>query len=102
MAKRFDFIDGAQSYSNRIEHELKKDGYNYLYLLDVSNFSAINKVFGKIFSNKILLEIESMLEINTNNKSKLFKVESDRFVILSNEKSKESIKEYCEQIISFF
>ena len=102
MAKRFDFINAAETYSNKIEHELKKDGYNYLYLLDVSNFSAINKVFGKIFSNKILLEIESMLKINTNNRSKLFKVESDRFIILSNEKSKESIKEYCEQIISFF
>ena len=102
MAKRFDFINASEGYSHRIEHELKKDGYNYLYLLDVSNFSAINKVFGKLLSNKILLEIESMLEINTHNKSKLFKVESDRFIILSNEKSKENIKEYCEQIISFF
>ena len=102
MAKRFDFIDSITTDVNQIEDELKRDGYNYLYLLDVSNFSAINKVFGKLFSNKILLEIESMLEINTNNRSKLFKVESDRFVILSNEKSKESIKEYCEQIISFF
>ncbi|MEN8302677.1 MAG: GGDEF domain-containing phosphodiesterase [Campylobacterota bacterium] len=102
MAKRFDFINASETYSNRIEHELKKDGYNYLYLLDVSNFSAINKVFGKFVSNKILLEIESMLEINISNNSKLFKVESDRFIILSNEKSKENIKGYCEQIISFF
>jgi len=102
MAKRFDFIDSVKTDTNEIESELKKDGYNYLFLLDVSNFSAINKVFGKIFSNKILLEIESMLDVNTHKQAKLFKVESDRFIILSNEKSKESVIEYCEQIISFF
>lgn len=102
MAKRFDFIDSVKTDTNQIEGELKKDGYNYLFLLDVSNFSAINKIFGKIFSNKILLEIESMLDKNIHNHAKLFKVESDRFIILSSEKSKESIKEYCEQIISFF
>lgn len=102
MAKKFDFIDSAQTDTNQIENELKEDGYNYLFLLDVSNFSAINKVFGKIFSNKILLEIEAMLDVNTHKHAKLFKVESDRFIVLSNEKSKESVKEYCEQIISFF
>ena len=102
MAKRFDFIDSMSADTNLIESELEKEPYNYLFLLDVSNFSAINKVFGKVFSNKILLEIEYMLDVNTHNQAKLFKVESDRFVILSNEKSKESIKEYCEQIISFF
>lgn len=102
MAKRFDFIDSAKIDTNQIENELKNDGYNYLFLLDVSNFSAINKVFGKIFSNEILLEIGEMLKINTHNQAKLFKIESDRFVILSSEGSKESAKEYCEQIISFF
>ena len=102
MAKRFDFIDSINADTNLIENELEKELYNYLFLLDVSNFSAINKVFGKVFSNKILLEIESMLGVNTHNQSKLFKVESDRFIILSSEKSKESIREYCEQIISFF
>ena len=102
MAKRFDFIDSIQADMNQIENELKKYAYNYLFLLDVSNFSAINKVFGKMFSNEILLEIESMLSVNTHSHAKLFKVESDRFIILSSEKSKDSVKEYCEQIISFF
>jgi len=102
MAKRFDFISNAETHLNKMECEFQKDGYNYLFLLDISNFSAINKVFGKVFSNKILLEIESMINVNIHEKAKLFKVESDRFVILSNEKSKESVKEYCEQIISFF
>ncbi len=102
MAKRFDFINSVKIDGNQIANELKKELYNYLFLLDVSNFSAINKVFGKIFSNRILLEIEEMLKINTHSNSKLFKIESDRFVILSNEDSKESANEYCEQIISFF
>ena len=43
-----------------------------------------------------------MLRINTHRRAKLFKVESDRFIILSSEKSKGNVKEYCEQIISFF
>lgn len=102
MAKRFDFINASETYLYSIEQELKRGEYNYLYLLDISNFSAINKVFGKMLSNRILLEIESMLEVNIRSTAKLFKVESDRFIILSNDKSKEQIKEYCEQIISFF
>ena len=102
MAKRFDSINASETYFYRIEQELKMGTYNYLYLLDVSNFSAINKVFGKMLSNKILLEIESILQINISKNAKLFKVESDRFIILSDEKSKEHMKEYCEQIISFF
>ncbi len=102
MAKKFDFIDSVQIDMNQIESESRKYDYNYLFLLDVSNFSAINKVFGKLFSNKILLEIESMLGVNTHRRAKLFKVESDRFIILSSERSKDSVKEYCEQIISFF
>ena len=102
MAKRFDFINSVNIDGNQIADELKKELYNYLFLLDVSNFAAINKVFGKIFSNKILLEIEEMLKINTHKNSKLFKIESDRFVILSREDSQECAKEYCEQIISFF
>ena len=36
MAKRFDFIDSAKTDTNQIESELKRDGYNYLFLLDVS------------------------------------------------------------------
>ncbi len=102
MAKRFNFIYSGGIDEKELGDELEKDGHNYLFLLDVSNFSAINKVFGKMFSNKILLEIESMLRVNIHKRSKLFKVESDRFVILSNEKSRENTKEYCEQIISFF
>ena len=102
MAKKFKFVDTTQTCTNQIENEIKRYDYNYLFLLDVSNFSAINKVFGKLFSNKILLEIESMLDINTHRRAKLFKVESDRFVILSSERSKDSVIEYCEQIISFF
>lgn len=102
MAKKFDFIDSVEINEDILADELEKNRYNYLFLLDISNFSAINKVFGKIFSNKILLEIESMIEINTNDNAKLFKVESDRFVILSNEISKDAAKEYCAQIISFF
>ena len=97
MTEKFDFIDKSV-----LDDALEKNGYNYLFLLDVSNFAVINKVFGKIFSNKVLLEIESMLRVNTNGYAKLFKVESDRFIILSYEESKESVKEYCAQIISFF
>jgi len=97
MSEKFDFID-----TSILDNALEEHEYNYLFLLDVSNFSAINKVFGKILSNQILLEIESMLSINTNDSAKLFKVESDRFIILSHELSKESVKEFCAQIISFF
>ena len=87
-------------------HDLHKDilshHYEYIFLLDLSNFASINKEYGKHFSDKVLTSAGELLRVNITNSSKLYKIESDRFVILTKDEDIESIEQYCKQIISFF
>ena len=82
--------------------EIDSNHYTYLVLLDISNFAIINRQYGKIFSNKILKKAGESLQEHATQQYKLFKAESDRFVFLSKEIELNEIKEFCEQIISFF
>ncbi|QSZ40998.1 EAL domain-containing protein [Sulfurimonas aquatica] len=82
--------------------EIDTGEYRHLLLLDVSNFSLINKQYGKDFSNAILKEIAKILKSHIANHARLFKTESDRFVFLLEEEDHTKIEEFCQQLISFF
>ncbi len=82
--------------------EIESQQYEYLLLLDISNFSIINKQYGKDFSNTILKQTANKLKDNINTRTRLFKTESDRFVILCMEKDQNLIEDYSQQLIGFF
>ncbi len=96
--------DTITGLSNFIElgEAIESNEYAYLILLDISNFSAINKQYGKDFGDAILRAVAEGLKIHINDRSQLFKIESDRFVILMKERELKTIELFCEQIISFF
>ena len=82
--------------------EIETGKYKYLLLMDISNFSLINKQYGKEFSNEILKTTANKLKDNINLRTRLFKTESDRFVILCTDKEQNIVEEYAKQLISFF
>lgn len=82
--------------------EIETGEFRHLLLLDISNFSVINKQYGKAFANVILKEAANALKRHIGPYARLFKTESDRFVILTREASVEKVEEYCDQIIGFF
>ena len=94
-------VTGLYNYIT-LNETVNKYEYSYLLLLDISNFSIYNKQYGKAFSNEILKvsarELEKHMRINTQ----LFKIESDKFVILTKEDNPKEIETFCEQIISYF
>ncbi len=96
--------DSLTGLSNFISlgREIETGKYKYLLLLDISNFSFLNKQYGKEFSNTILKKTADKLKENINPKTRLFKTESDRFVILCMEEEEELIEEFSKQLISFF
>jgi len=96
-----DPLTGIENFI-RLNEELESGVYEHILLLDISNFSIINKQYGKIFSNKILKEVSNELKVNATETFKLFKSESDRFVFLSKETSLEKVEEFSRQIISYF
>lgn len=82
--------------------DLMKHEYNYMLLLDISHFSTINKEYGKEFANKVLAKTANILKKQIEPKAKLYKIESDRFVILLKDKTLKEVYTYCDQIIAFF
>jgi len=85
-----------------LKDDLMAQEYSYMMLLDISHFSVLNKEYGKEFANHVIIRTARILEKHMHNNSKLYKVESDRFVILLKSTKIERVIEYCDQIISFF
>lgn len=86
----------------QLGQEIEGGDYNHLILLDVSDFSMINKQYGKNFANAILQEASKILKKHINNNTRLFKTESDRFVFLIKETQIDKVEEFCQQLISYF
>jgi len=82
--------------------DIKSHEYNYLLLLDIANFSYINKQYGKEFGDKVISAVAKLLQKHTKEIISLYKIESDRFVFLLKEMNRDEVKEFCGQIHSFF
>ncbi len=86
----------------KLNEELIKKEYSFLLLLDISNFSVLNKQYGKKFADSILVEAAEVLKAHETSEILLFKAESDRFVFLLKNSDKELAIYFCKQIIAFF
>lgn len=85
-----------------LEQDMDATTYNYMLLLDISHFGAVSKEYGKEFARAVLIKIAKVLKQHIHKNAKLYKIESDRFVILLKESSQEEAAAYCKQLISFF
>jgi len=98
------YHDTLTSLHNSIalEKDITERDFSFLMLLDIANFSYLNKQYGKVFSNKVLVAVAELLASHCNPEARLYKVESDRFVFLLSKSSKEEVEEFCKQLQSFF
>jgi len=85
-----------------LQEDLTSDKFDYMLLLDMSHFATINKEYGKEFANHVIVRTAKVLEYHIHRNSRLYKVESDRFVILLKENNLQNIHEFCSQIVAFF
>lgn len=85
-----------------LHNDIESQNYHYMLLLDMSHFSTLNKEYGKDFANHIIVKTAQVLEHHITSRLKLYKTESDRFVILSKEQKQTTVVELCQQIVSFF
>ncbi|WP_457746607.1 EAL domain-containing protein [Sulfurimonas sp.] len=84
----------------KLNADLTKYTHNYLLILDISNFSVVNKQYGKPFADEVLKETAHNLQQHAKSTIHLYKIESDRFVFIV--KNKEEALEFCQQIIGYF
>jgi len=98
------YHDKLTSLENKIalQERIDNHGFEYLLLLDIANFSYINKQYGVEFGDKVLFETSKLLKAHCTPHIHLYKVESDRFVFLLNEVNSIKVEEFCRQIHSFF
>ena len=98
------YHDSLTSLKNIIAllDDIKHNDYSYLLLLDIANFSYINKQYGKEFGDKVLASVAKLLNRHTKEGISLYKIESDRFVFLLSDMTREEVREFCSQIHSFF
>ena len=85
-----------------LQDDLKSGVFNYVLLLDISHFAVLNKEYGKEFAGNVIQRTATVLMANIHKNAKLYKIESDKFVILLRDVDKKEVDTYCEQIVSFF
>jgi len=88
--------------SAMLNQVLEKGSYTFLMYLDIVNFKTINKQYGKKFGNKVIQAAAKALERLIQKEMRLFKIESDRFAILSKTSDLTVLTEFLKQIIAFF
>jgi len=94
-------ITGLKNFI-KLNESIESNKYDYLILLDISHFKLFNKQFGKDFANKILKQTAIFLNKNIENEMMLYKIESDKYVILSKNINRMEISDFCKKLITKF
>ncbi len=81
---------------------LKDSPDNFVIITDISDFSSLNKLFGKEKADEILQQTANSIKFNISNNMRLFRGESDRFIIYVTDSTLDNVKELCQNIFAFF
>ncbi|MCK4874840.1 MAG: GGDEF domain-containing protein [Sulfurimonas sp.] len=77
--------------------------YGSVFLLNVDNFNNVNNAYGFDIGDKVLIEISRLINIAKPSALKLFRMNSDEFVLVSEEiMSSNELALTASSIISFF
>jgi len=98
------YYDGLTGLENifRCREVIEVDDENYLFMIDISSFSEINRSYGKVNADLVLKETALYLEKNITDAMKLYKADSDRFIIYIRGYSEEKVENYCKALFNSF
>ncbi len=91
-------LENLQSFFEKIQTENE----SYTVMLDIREFAILNKQYGKALSDSILVAVAGLLRRQLRPGISLFRGESDRFILYCEDMSLQQVRDYTEQIISFF
>ncbi len=87
----------------KLQEEFDKDSVPaHLVLLDIVNFSAINKEYGKLFANNILISTANELSKLLKENMKLYRSDSDCFIITVDLSKKDEVIEFSKELMNYF
>jgi len=91
-------LDNLQSFFERMQTEKE----SYVIILDIREFAILNKQYGKMLADKMLITVAGLLRRQLRPGISLFRGESDRFILYCEGMELSQIVDYTDQIISFF
>mgnify|MGYP002712999369 CR=1 FL=1 len=99
------YIDSLTNVSNRfaLMEYIQSVEHANLFLVNIDNFSNINSAFGFDVGDSVLIEMTRLLNIAKPSSSKLFRINSDEFVIVSLDvMTHRNLSDVASSIVSFF
>ncbi|SNZ03734.1 PAS domain S-box-containing protein/diguanylate cyclase (GGDEF) domain-containing protein [Persephonella hydrogeniphila] len=108
MLRYYDILTGLYNYNGfvaQVEEYISNNPNKpaILFLLDIADFSYINKTYGMIFGDKILKKVADLLKGYIGEKCIIGKIGGDEFAIFCTEiKDKNDIFELTESIKNLF
>ncbi len=98
-------IDQLTNVSSRLAlmEYIKSIQSGNAFLLDIDNFNIINGTYGYEIGDKVLIEVARLINLVKPESAKLFRLNSDEFVIISEETmNTKEVSFIASSIISFF
>jgi len=86
----------------KLEEDIDLAVYKTLIVFDITQLSLILKQYGRIFTSKLLSQVAITLAKHLSNDMQLYKLEADKFAVLSNSTNHEHIKNFCEQALAYY
>jgi EAL domain-containing protein (putative c-di-GMP-specific phosphodiesterase class I)/PleD family two-component response regulator len=86
----------------KLQEDMQDSLFKTLIIFDITQLSIISKQYGHIFIGKLLNRVATILSTNINSDMMLYKLEADKFAILTKDESYENISTFCDQVLAFF
>jgi PAS domain S-box-containing protein len=99
--QKIDLLTGLPN-RNQLLEDLKTATKPILFYLNIDNFSGFNDFYGSPIGDKMLLHLSSILkQIRKENKSKLYKLQADQFILLFEESylAQDNFQYFFEELI---
>lgn len=96
-----DSLTGLANLQDFLE-KIHTENESYIVMLDIREFSILNKQYGKVLADSILVTVADLLNRQLRPGISLFRGESDRFILYCEDMSLQQVRDYTDQIISFF
>jgi EAL domain-containing protein (putative c-di-GMP-specific phosphodiesterase class I)/PleD family two-component response regulator len=86
----------------KLEEDIDLAFYKTLIVFDITQLSLILKQYGRIFTSKLLSQVAITLSKHLSSDMQLYKLEADKFAVLSSSTNHEHIKNFCEQALAYY
>jgi len=86
----------------KLNEDINSGIYKSLLLFEIDQFSIMTMQYGREVTNKLLIEVSKTLQNNMSLDKQVYKLESDKFAILSKDNNQEKIEDFCKQILAYY